>query len=757
MASQRCRPLIRGDGPGAISPLSGEHIGLALWPEDGWPLPASAMTTSERRFRILSRIASVQFAALTNEMVYPCGMEGIKGWRRSRDRPTSWSDARRAGIIALVVLVVTAGLAVLVTVMSHQAWPPVVVATLGAIPGLYLAWRALPGGVDRPPRDRPVGQWNPIKLGVHQVIGGGPMPPYVRREHDEILSAVLQPRITSSRLVVIRGGSSTGKTRAAFEAVTSMLATWRLFYPLDAAALADRLDVGVKARTVLWLGDLRQYTSGDDSGAVVLGRLADLLEHQDHLIAVTTMWPEHWDSFTEMARAESAQQPRGTPGRLLARLPDLTGRNPAGIDPGQGGIISIPDVFSAAEVTSATVKGDLVLFQAAEAAARANQNGQLAQYLAGVPDLLNRYAGPGGNPYGQAVVTAAMDATRLGHIGLLPANLLLEASVGYLNAAHRTVDIDSWGDSALDWATRPLRGAVRALEPVPPSQGTGIIGYRVADYLDQYGRRTRQHEIGPAALWDALAAHASSPVDAARLGRAAQASGLSRYAKALWRWPSSSLLGSLDDTTRERLLWLGVIKEYQAGQMLSLEGDASKDVIALLDGTVKVVSKTGEGREVLLAIRAGGDLVGEESALDDRPRPSTVITMGVVTGCVIGQAAFLAALRDDQLLTQAVLRSTLNNLRYSDARRVNLARGYDATDRTARVLRDIALRYGVRSGNEIVISLPLTQPELASMVGVSEPAVHKVLRNMRDRRIIATGYRTITITDMAALEQLAGN
>jgi hypothetical protein len=46
---------------------------------------------------------------------------------------------------ALGVLVVTAALAVLLAVLSNLVWPPVVVAILGTVPALYLAWAALPG------------------------------------------------------------------------------------------------------------------------------------------------------------------------------------------------------------------------------------------------------------------------------------------------------------------------------------------------------------------------------------------------------------------------------------------------------------------------------------------------------------------------------------------------------------------------------------------------------------------------------------
>ncbi|MGH3288736.1 MAG: hypothetical protein ACRDPD_29340, partial [Streptosporangiaceae bacterium] len=447
---------------------------------------------------------------------------------------------RRARLTALAVLIVTAALAVLVAALSHLAWPPVAVAILGTLPALYLAWLAVPGVV-RPPEPaaeipahgRPVTQWKPVELGVHQVIGGGPMPAYVRRPHDELLRAVLDPAVPASRLVVVRGGSSTGKTRAAYEAVTGLLADWQLDYPLTASALDARLEAGIPARTVLWLGELRQYADAD-GGLAVLGRLADLLMREGHLV-ITTMWPEHGDTYTAAARAgPGAADPAGTAGRLLERLPELTGRAPARIDPARGGVIDVPDRFTTADLQAAARASDPVLAEAAAAAAGAGQDGQVTQYLAGVPDLLRRYAGPGGDLYGQAVITAAMDATRFGHASPLPAELLQEAAVGYLTGPQRTKDIASWRDTALTWATAELNGAVRALQPIPPPSGTGVTGYLVADYLDQHARHTRQDQLGPTSLWDALSDHAASINDLTRLAKAASDRGLYRHAAALW-------------------------------------------------------------------------------------------------------------------------------------------------------------------------------------------------------------------------------
>jgi hypothetical protein len=433
-------------------------------------------------------------------------------------------------MIAAAAFALTGAAAVGLTVLAHQAWLPVLTSVLILVPGLYLAFKAIPS-TPRRAHGLAARAWDPVTLGVHQVASGGALPPYVRRPHDDLLDALLDPDVTASRLVVLRNGSSTGKSRAAFEAVArGKLARWRLEYPRGEADLTALLDAGVPVRTVVWLGELRDYTSGQDGGAAVLGRLAYLLETQDKMIAVTTMWPGHWDNYIEAARTREdlSHASAGTAGQLLDRLPVLTGRAPADVVPARGGVIDIPAVFTLAEVIEAA-RTDPRLADAAEAAASARDEGQIAQYLAGVPDLLGRLHGPG-DRYGQAVILAAMDAARLGCEDPLPASYLTQAAGGYLTDHERTLDAGVWAGPALAWGTEKLKGAIQAVRPIPHSHGTGTTGYRPADYLEQYGRSTRQHQIGTAELWDALTAHITGAADLTRLARTAERYGLYRQA-----------------------------------------------------------------------------------------------------------------------------------------------------------------------------------------------------------------------------------
>jgi CRP-like cAMP-binding protein len=228
-----------------------------------------------------------------------------------------------------------------------------------------------------------------------------------------------------------------------------------------------------------------------------------------------------------------------------------------------------------------------------------------------------------------------------------------------------------------------------------------------------------------------------------------------QHGKATGRWPSSSLLSSLDQASRERLLEAGTTTQYRAGQILVREGETSSFVIALLDGVVKATGVTSEGKQALLAIRVGGDIVGEFAALDDRPRSATLTACGVVVGCVIRQADFLAILKRDPPLAQAVNRSILAKMRSADERRIDFA-GYEAPIRLARVLRELATRYGDLSDDQVTISWQLTQPELASLAAVAEPTAQKVLRKLREQGIISTGYRSLTVLNLSELGRIAG-
>jgi CRP-like cAMP-binding protein len=96
-----------------------------------------------------------------------------------------------------------------------------------------------------------------------------------------------------------------------------------------------------------------------------------------------------------------------------------------------------------------------------------------------------------------------------------------------------------------------------------------------------------------------------------------------------------------------------------------------------------------------------------------------------------------------------------DRLDWANHRRIDLA-GYDVTVQIARVIIHIMDLYGYCSSNTGELGVRLSQPELGSLVGASKEAAAKAVKRLREMGLIETGYRTITVRDVARLRAAAG-
>jgi hypothetical protein len=281
-----------------------------------------------------------------------------------------------------------------------------------------------------------------------------------------------------------------------------------------------------------------------------LEQLRTLLAERSHVIVITTLWPGFWDAYTGDYRGDpQTRNPYGAVRVLLANMPVLT--NAKAVEPTRGGVIDVHDELTEGELSVAAESTHPAIAEAIKAAAREHSPARVIPYLAGAADLINHYEKPSADPYGRAVITAAMAATRVRWgVRRFSAEFLSQAAAGYLAAEHRTIPTSVWRDGAFEYATRELRGAVRALRPIPPARGTGVVGYELADFLEQYARKHARLLVTPAAFWEAalqLPAH-QQPV----LASIAEHRGLLRCAAQLAK--NATPVGGSDAATLIRIL-----------------------------------------------------------------------------------------------------------------------------------------------------------------------------------------------------------
>ena len=89
----------------------------------------------------------------------------------------------------------------------------------------------------------------------------------------------------------------------------------------------------------------------------------------------------------------------------------------------------------------------------------------------------------------------------------------------------------------------------------------------------------------------------------------------------------TGLMDAMDPRTQEALLLESVPRRLQRRSWLFHEGDRSDDVYLVLSGLIKLMKTAADGAEALLAIRGVGEVVGELSAIDARPRLVSAVTI----------------------------------------------------------------------------------------------------------------------------------
>ncbi|MEU0487042.1 hypothetical protein ABZ260_48795, partial [Streptosporangium sp. NPDC006013] len=372
---------------------------------------------------------------------------------------------------------------------------------------------------------------DPLGLGVHRApdpggIATAPLTAYLVREHDRELRAVLgrvAARGGRPVLAVLTGDSATGKTRALWEAAHTVLPHWALAVPADAAELCARLERRVDPDTVLWLNETQRFLEGAD-GERAAKLLVALLAGATRVMVLGALWERpYWQALTAQGLLPDAH---------VAARTLLTGPYACNI--------RVPDRLDTAELDEfATLNVDDRRLSAALAAGAAD--GRVIQHLTGGPELLDAYIRGGlFTPVEHALITAALDARRLGHRAPLSPAVLTAAADGYLGPSQRPGDLadlagalTALGDGhRADGSRTDVRRAVTAVTALRARTGAEPR-YEPYDYLVQHLQRER--ERAPAALWDALARHTTDSDDRLRLGRNAVGRGLFRIAASLLR------------------------------------------------------------------------------------------------------------------------------------------------------------------------------------------------------------------------------
>jgi CRP/FNR family cyclic AMP-dependent transcriptional regulator len=212
---------------------------------------------------------------------------------------------------------------------------------------------------------------------------------------------------------------------------------------------------------------------------------------------------------------------------------------------------------------------------------------------------------------------------------------------------------------------------------------------------------------------------------------------------------SGQAAGVLADALRRE----GRLIHVRSGQALFVEGDRAERVFLVQRGWVVISCVGAGGREVVLAVSGPGDVIGELSAFDGRPRSATAVAADDVEAVVASSEALTRALAEPGAALEliGVLAARLRD----DTRKVVDFATLSTSGRIAWRLSELADRFGEPVAEGVSVALPLSQDQLASWCGASREAAVRALRALRMLGVISTGRRSVVVHDPEQLRRKA--
>jgi CRP/FNR family cyclic AMP-dependent transcriptional regulator len=219
-----------------------------------------------------------------------------------------------------------------------------------------------------------------------------------------------------------------------------------------------------------------------------------------------------------------------------------------------------------------------------------------------------------------------------------------------------------------------------------------------------------------------------------------------------------ALFGGLTLEQLSRLSTLLHRKTFPAGANLITAGQPGEVIYIIFEGSVKIHLEQEDGSDVILAILAAGEIVGEMSLVDCANRCASVVTQEPSTLFWMDRATFQECLQTMPAIYQNLLRLLCDRLRLANERIQSLARR-DVEGRVARQVLAFAQLYGQPlAGGDILIPFRLTQSDIASLVGATRERVNQVVASYKQRKYLSVdqNYR-ITIHNREALIRRASS
>ena len=211
------------------------------------------------------------------------------------------------------------------------------------------------------------------------------------------------------------------------------------------------------------------------------------------------------------------------------------------------------------------------------------------------------------------------------------------------------------------------------------------------------------------------------------------------------------LFASLGEENAKRFAPTLTWRTVPANELVIDMDDASNDVLFVVNGSVRVIHRAADGKQVILGELGPGSMFGEMAAIDGIPRSASVTTLRASQIGSMRGAAFMEVLAAEPEVCRTVLNILVGRIRSLNQQLTEHAYLTAVERLYAELLRLSRPRAG--HDGQRSISPPPTQQDLAERIGSRREVVSRALSTLEKEALVEKTRGALVLTDPGALNR----
>ena len=207
----------------------------------------------------------------------------------------------------------------------------------------------------------------------------------------------------------------------------------------------------------------------------------------------------------------------------------------------------------------------------------------------------------------------------------------------------------------------------------------------------------------------------------------------------------------LTPALRARVGEVARIKSHPRGELIFAEGDPSDAFMVIVSGRVKVFKATPAGKEIILEIFGGGDLLGAVAVYEGAPFFASALAIEDSEILRIDQPVFFRLLEQDPAIVRGLLSGLTIRLAELTRRLAELS-GARVEARFARLFLKLCDQIGKTERGGTFVPMPLSRQELADLTGTTIETAIRIMSRWQKENVLHTEKDGFVVLDRAALD-----